>query len=59
MPRRETPGAWTAVIRARQLPEKEERIGFRLGFHPLDGQPPQPEGVVVEDACGAGVETAP
>ena len=49
------PGEWTADIRTRRLQDQEKRIGFSLLFQPLEGQPPQAEGVVVEVVYGPGV----
>lgn len=49
------PGAWTAEIRTRRLQDREKRVGFSLHLQPLEGQPPQAEGVVVEVVYGPGV----
>jgi len=51
----DAPGEWVADIRTRRLPGKEQRIGFSLLLQPLDGQPAQAEGVVVEVVYGPGV----
>ena len=48
------PGEWTADIRTRRLQDK--RIGFSLQLQPLEGQPPQAEGVMVEVVYGPGVK---
>lgn len=49
------PGEWVADIRTRRLQGKDQRVGFSLQFQPLEGQPPQAEGVVVEVTYGPGV----
>lgn len=51
------PGAWTAEIRTRRLQDRENRVGFSLRFQPLEGQPPQAEGVIVEVDFGPGVRS--
>lgn len=52
------PGAWTADIRTRRLNDKEKRTGFTLQFHPMEGQPAQAEGLIVEVIYGPGAVPA-
>jgi len=52
------PGEWTAVIRTQRLRDKEQRVCFSLLLQPLEGRPPQAEGVVVEVVYGPGVVAA-